>query len=329
MGEIKISTRIRGGKLNDENLLGEVLFLNKSINQPFPEMQKPENMEDFKRIIKNMIEPTVNNDLNNALKIINTLISHDKKEVVASSLGNLYILIQDKSIRGFILNEINKLRCDEKLSVRKSAEESLDIITFELNKYEILDYGYHILNHIVSKLDNYNHINSYFPINLQHLTNINFMIKSKIINSRFSVSWDNMMYKLLKIMLVIDTDLNIFQMNPADVDDYYQKNLDETFNIPYHELSQIEDPTDSHLDRLATVYAITYRENGSISHLTGLLNDENCEIRHTALIGLCYALKGLSHFQSNSPKENLINKVFTRINPTQYENGIETGCASK
>jgi hypothetical protein len=46
-----------------------------------------------------MIGSTGNNDLNNALKIINTLISHDKKEVVASSLGSLYVLIQDRSIR--------------------------------------------------------------------------------------------------------------------------------------------------------------------------------------------------------------------------------------
>jgi hypothetical protein len=68
------------------------------------------------------------------------------------------------------------------------------------------------------------------------------MIKSKIINSRFTVSWDNMLYNLLKIMLVIDNDLDIFQMNMVEVDDYYENDLDKTFNIQYKELSQIEVP---------------------------------------------------------------------------------------
>jgi hypothetical protein len=68
------------------------------------------------------------------------------------------------------------------------------------------------------------------------------MIKSKIINSKFTVSWDNILYNLLKIMLVIDDDLDIFQMNIFEVDDYYENDLDKTFNIQYKELSQIEIP---------------------------------------------------------------------------------------
>jgi hypothetical protein len=189
------------------------------------------------------------------------------------------------------------MRYDETLTVRESAEESLDVITCELNKYEILDYGYEILNHIFSKLENYNNFKSYLPIKHHPLSKINAMIKSKIINSRFTVLWDNMLYNLLKVMLVIDDDLGIFQMNIFEVDDYYENDLDKTFNIQYKELSQIEIPKDIHLERLVTVFAITYMENGSISHLTGLLNDENYEIRHMAIAGLCQALNALSHYQ--------------------------------
>ncbi len=292
-------------------------------------MQTPENIEEFKSVIKNLIASTGDDDLNNALKIINILISHDKKEVVASSLGNLYVLIQDKSIREMILRELNEMRYDENFSVRESAEESFDIISCELNKYDILDYGYQILNQFASKLDINNNFKFYLPKNYHSLTKINSIIKSKIINSRFSVSWDNMMHNLLKIMLVIDNDLNIFQMNTVDMDDYYQNDYDKVFNISYKELSEIEVPKDSHLDRLATVYTLTYREKGSISHLTGLLNDDNDEIMHTAVVGLCYALKGLSNFHSNFPDENLINKVFTNIHPVQYENGIRSATPSK
>jgi hypothetical protein len=292
-------------------------------------MQTFDNMEDFKDIIENMIGSTDNYDLNNALKIVNTLISHDKKEVLASSLGNLYVLIRDRSIRELIVNELNEMRCHEKLSVRESAEESLDVITCELNKYEILDYGYGIVNHIVSKFENHTNFRSYFSIKHRLLSKINSMIKSRIINSRFTVSWDNMLYILLKIMLVIDNDLDVFQMNTVEVDYYYENDLDKTFNIPYKELSQIEVSKYNYLERLAIVCAVTYRENGSISHLTGLLNVENYEVRHMAIAGLCHALNGLSHFQPNSPNENLINKVFTKISPTLYETGIKTGYASK
>jgi hypothetical protein len=292
-------------------------------------MQIPENIEDFKGIVKNLIESAGNNDLGNALKIINTLISHEKKEVVASSLGNLYVLIHDKSIRQLIINELNEMKCDDKSTVRKSAEESLDTITCELNKYEILDYSYDILNHIVSRLDNYYNFKGYSPIKHHPLARLNEMIKSRIINSRFTVSWDDMMYNLLKIMLVIDNDLNIFQMNTIDVDDYYQNNMDKSFNIPYNELEQIEIPEDSHLDRLTTIYALTYRENGSISHLVGLLNDENYKIMHMAIVGLNYALKGLSQYQPKSQDNNLINKVFTKISPSLSENRINANYASK
>lgn len=291
-------------------------------------MQTLGNIEEFKSIIKNLIASTEDDNLNNALKIINILISHDKKEVVASSLGDLYVLIQDKTIRELILGELNEMRYDEKLSVRESAEVSFDTISCELNKYEILDYGYQILNQIFSKLYINNNFRSYLP-NHHSFSKINSIIKSRIINSRFNVSCDNMMHNLLKIMLVIDNDLNIFQMDKVDMDDYYQNDLDKVFNISYKELSEIEVPKDSHLDRLATVYALTYREKGSISHLAGLLNDDNYEIMHTAVVGLCYALKGLSNFHSNFPDKNLINKVFTNTNPIQYENRIRTATPSK
>jgi hypothetical protein len=276
-----------------------------------------------------LIKTTENNDLSSALTIVNTLISHDKKEVVASSLGILFVLIQDNSIREMIINELNEMNCDEKYSVRKSAEESLDMITYELNKYEILDYSYDILNHIVSKLDNYSYFKGHLQINHHLISKINSLIKSKIINSRFTGSWDNMLHNILKIMLVIDSDLNIFQMNTDEADDYYENDLDKALTVPYEELSQIDTPEGSHFDRLATVYAITYRENGSISHLSGLLNDEDYKIRHMAIAGLCYALKGLSHFQPNFPDENLINQVFTQINTAKYETEIMTGCTSK
>ena len=174
------------------------------------------------------------------MKIVNTLISHEKKEVVASSLGNLFVIIQDNSVREMIINELNEMKYDDEYSVRKSAEESLDLITCELNKYEVLDYGYDILNHIVSKLDNYNYFKGHFQKSHHPISKINSRIKSKIINSRFTGSWDNMLHNILKVMLVIDNDLNIFQMNTDEMDDYYENDLDKALSVPYEELSQLD-----------------------------------------------------------------------------------------
>ena len=47
-----------GGNFNEENSLGDVLFRNKSVHQPLSKMQTPENIEEFKSVIKNLIAST-------------------------------------------------------------------------------------------------------------------------------------------------------------------------------------------------------------------------------------------------------------------------------
>ena len=69
-------------------------------------------------------------------------------------------------------------------------------------------------------------LNIILTINLKSITKINSVLKSMIINSRFIETSNDMMYNLMKVMLVIDHDLDIFQMNNADVNEYYQNNLD-------------------------------------------------------------------------------------------------------
>jgi hypothetical protein len=277
----------------------------------------------------NLLESTENNDLNKALKIIKTLINHNKKEVMASSLGNIFVLIHDKSIRKVIINELNELKCDDNISVRESAEESLDVISSDLNKYEILDYSYDILNEIISKFDVDIQLKRYLPLPSFPISKINSAIKSKIINSRFTITWDNLMYNMLKVMLIIDKDLDIFHMTKVDVNNYYEEDLDIPFNMPYNELSQIEVEDDFHLDNIITVYATTFRENGSIYHLESLLNDDNENIRHKAVNGLLYALKGLTNYKPDKPHENLINQELMNLNHTFYGHNIKASQASK
>ncbi len=246
---------------------------------------------------------------------------------MASSLGNIFVLIHDKSIRNVLINELNELKCDDNISVRESAEESLDVISSDLNKYEILDYGYDILNEIISKFDVNIELKD-LPIPSFPISKLNSVVKSKIFNSRFSVKWDNLMYNLLKVMLVIDKDLDIFHMSKVDVNNY-EEDLDIPFNMPYNELSQIEVDDDFHLDNIITVYATTFRENGSIYHLESLSNDDNENIRNKAVTGLLHALNGLTNYKPDKPHENLINKELMNLNHTFYGNNIQARSASK
>jgi hypothetical protein len=108
-----IATRITSQRIDHENSLGDILIFNESKHHIYPLTQPPQTLEELKIIINNLINSTENMDLLMGLKIIKTLITHNKKEVVASSLGNLYILIRDESIRKLIINELNEMRYDD------------------------------------------------------------------------------------------------------------------------------------------------------------------------------------------------------------------------
>ncbi len=329
-GGMFIATRISSQKIDDENSLGDILIFNESKHLIYPLTQAPETLEELKIIINNLIDSTENMDLLMGLKIIKTLITHNKKEVVASSLGNLYVLIRDESIRKLIINELNEMRCDDRISVRRSAEDSLDVISGEVNKYEIFEFSFDILTQILYKFDNYLHSKHYFnSLNLKYITKINTALKSMINHSRFVESWNDMMYNLLRIMLVIDHDMDIFHMDNVDVNDYYQNNMDKLVNIPYTELSEIEVTEDTYINTLIHVYATTFRENGHIYRLESLLDDDNYKIRHMAVLGLIYALKVLTNFHEDKPFENLISEVLENISNTQFKHRIKAGYGSK
>ena len=222
------------------------------------------------------------------------------------------------------------MRCDERISVRRSAEDSLDVISGEVNKYEIFEFSFDILNQILYKFDHYLHSKHYFnSLNLKYVTKINKALKSMLKHSRFVESWNDMMYNLLRVMLVIDHDMDIFHMKNVDVNDYYQNDMDKLFNIPYTQLSEIEVTEDTYINTLIHVYATTFRENGHIYRLESLLDDDNYKIRHMAIVGLIYALKVLTNFHEDKPFENLISEVLENISGVQFKHRIKAGYGSK
>ena len=59
--------------------------------------------------------------LKNGLEIMTTLLSHKKKELVASALGELFLMINDETIQKLVVKELITLSQDHNPDVRKSA----------------------------------------------------------------------------------------------------------------------------------------------------------------------------------------------------------------
>jgi hypothetical protein len=292
--------------------------------------QKPDTFNGIKNLMKSLYESTDNNDLKMGLEIIVTLISHHKKEVVARSLGNLYILIQDESIRKLIVTELKEMKCDNNVSVRKSAEESLEIITGEVNKYMVFEFSFDILNNIFYNLDDYIHTKiSFIKHNHNYINKFNSKLKKRMLHSRLVENWNGMMYNFLKVMLVIDHNLKLFDIDMVDMDEYYVKNLDQPFIVPYSELSNIEVTNEFYFENLINIYAMTFREKGHLHHLKSLLDDDNYKIRRMAIDALIYALKILTGYKVDNPYQSLILEVLENINSTLFKSQVKEIYASK
>ncbi len=284
-------------------------------------VNKPETLEDFRDILNNLIDSTENIDEKMGLKIILKLISHHRKEVIAYSLGKIYQIIKEEDIRSLIIQEIKKMEVDDNVSVRKSAEESMEMVRGEVNKYEIFELSTDILNQVTIHLEDYfNPILDHFPKKSYFSTKFNSKVKPKIKNSRLAVSWNDLMFDLMEVMIIIDHELNIFQISDLDVKDYYLNKTDDLDILPYEELSNIELTEECYLKRLIDIYALTFRETGHIIHLESLLEDDNYKIREMAINGLIYAYKNLTNFQENKPFENLFSEISGNINYSKFKN---------
>ena len=207
-----MSTRISHSSFDNKVGFGDILFYNQSENRNYHLMSKPETLTDFRDMLNNLIDSTENIDLKMGLKIILTLISHPKKDVIAYSLGKIYLMIKEESIRNLIIAEIKKMEVDDNLTVRKSAEESIEMISVEVNKYEIFELSYDILNQLTINLENYvNPITDHIPRKSYFISKFNSKVIPKIKNSRFILSWNDLMYDLLDVMIIIHHDLDILQ----------------------------------------------------------------------------------------------------------------------
>ena len=289
--------------------LRDIILSNKSEPVHYPSISSPETLDEFRYYIGKLFDTTDNNDLKMGFEIITTLISHEKKEVVASSLGKLYLVIQDECIRKLIVKELKQMRCCNDVSLKTSAEESLDIIIGDINKYEIFDYSFEIFNYLINNLEDYIfHKSNFLSSNKYSIKKFNSRFTLMFKGSKFHYFWNDMSYIILKLLIELDKGHDIMRINESEVDDYYL-NPHEPEIIPYSELKNIDITEETYLKSIINIYALTFRENGHINHLKSLLNDNNHNIRNMAINGLIYALNNLTDPYYDKPHGNLITRT--------------------
>ncbi|MGP8190539.1 MAG: hypothetical protein ACLQG5_11580 [Methanobacterium sp.] len=83
-----------------------------------------------------------------------TLISHEKKEVVAYALGELFLMINDETIQKLVVKELMILSQDYNPDVRKSAIYSLELISSEVYKLEIVNKLLNLFFNLKENIEN-------------------------------------------------------------------------------------------------------------------------------------------------------------------------------
>lgn len=318
-----MATRINNqNNFNEKNGIGDMLYISK-----YPEESlQIRSLEDLKNETRTLMNSTDDMDLKMGLEIMLTLICHEKKDVVAYSLGKLYTMIHDEKTQKMILNELNRMKQNNNKGLRSSIEKSMDVIKGEVNSYEVFDLSIDIFDLLISKFS----CNSKKLLEMVHLdfagmsrrsseleSNIKSFSKSLATNNTLMLHWNDMMYSVMKLLIDLDEDMNVLGIDDNDLDDYYLKNPAGPEIIPYKEIIEIELTNESHLHTLADVYAATYRENGHINHLLNYLDDEDYKIRRVGVRALIYVLKKLTNFEEKTPYENLISHIF-KINRAEF-----------
>lgn len=310
-----MATRIDYQNNHNKISIGDLLYSSEYTEGFF----QIKTLEDLKNETEILMNSTDDQDLKKGLEIMLILISHEKKDVIAYSLGKLYTMIHDEKTRRMILHELNQMKKNDEKGLRNSIEKSMDVITGEVDNYQIFELSVDIFDHLISNLS----CNTKKLLELIHLdvtgmsrkgskleSSIKTFTKSLVTNNTLMLHWNDMMYSVMKLLIDIDEDMNVLGIGGDDLDDYYLKNADSPEILPYAELKEIEITNESHLHTLADVYAATFREKGHINHLLNYLDDEDYKIRRMGVLALIYVLKKLTNFEEKSPYENLISHIF-------------------
>ncbi len=247
---------------------------------------QPNTLEELKNILYNLMETNQSTSLKEGLEIMTTLISHKKKEVVASALGELFLMINDETIQKLVVKELMTLSHNHNPDVRKSAAYSLELISSEVYKLEIVNK---LLNLFFNLKENINNKIKPFQtcyILSYHLINGFYSYLSSIYTKTNNLLFIHHFYYLENFFNTLATaELILFEENVNSPNEQYYNN-EKVY--PYSDIMNIDHTTEDPLNTLATIYAQTFLEKGQLRRLKALLDDENSEVQHSGLNGLTY-----------------------------------------
>jgi hypothetical protein len=285
-------------KINNDTCLDDVLENTFDVRSK----ENIKKIEDMDYLTDYLIKNTADPDKNIGLRIVNTLIFHPREDVVASSLGKLYFLFNDKQIHEIIIEKLKELRLSSDYHVHEYVDESMEAIAGEVNNIEIFKLECNVFNNVSDKFDTYVHS---LWNRVPHLLDHKFHIK--LHNSRLATSFDDMIISLFKFMMVVEHDLEI-ENTDLDTLELYDGDI-----IPYLEIIDMEKNHENNFNNLINIYALTFRENGHLNHLISLLNDDDPIVRHMGVDGLIYVLKVLTAYEEHIPFESIISEVVNTV----------------
>ena len=251
----------------------------KQIHQKYLISNDPQNLEDLKIILKNLTTTSQNPNFNLGIEIIQILLSHQREEVIASALGNLFFIFNNRAIKTLIIKELRIRANDSNPNVRKSAHYSLELIAEEIHKFEVFEIIYGLFSNVLLDLR--------YNFHVKWKLMVNSIVKNYHINKYLnSVTQET--------LVILDSPLNFLSLfiNGKKFEDVSEdENLDNWLHY-YSDIIKVEQ-NDDPLDSLINIYAMTFLENGHLRRLTSLLDDEDSHVRMMGINGLTYAISTL------------------------------------
>jgi len=272
--------------------------------------------------------------MNLGIDILITLISHKKRDVVAHSLGQLFVLIPQMKMQKLILEQLQSMDNDEDDQVRRSAIDSLDVISDELNKMEALNLIYEVFEGIPYLINE--NLNHFKPIDT-HKTHFKpikrFFNRIKVLkpNTEFRKQvlrfYNKCNYSLYRNFLYSHMIKSFPELEYIEYlfDDVFEEKFIENSTDPYSKLLEYESGKKDALNVLSLIYANSFQEKGHIRRLKAFLDDEDYGVRRDGVNALTYVAKILISSNEKTFIKNL--EVSVKCAPEKqmgsYENPLQ------
>jgi hypothetical protein len=265
----------------------------------------PQTHEDLEKNLEIAIAHTHKHQLKLGLEIILILLSHPQKDVRAFSLGKLYPLTTDETLRELIIKDLKDIRNDPQLNISIAAQNSLDCISGIVHNLVLADIISEAFVEFSVDLEKYGlttAIHFQTPFSPHHLEGQSSFFNSK---NKYIVALIRL-YRQINVLLdkiLFSKQLEELFPELKDMEEVSMGNFLEEGVIPYSDISNFEwNPTDS-LEKLAQIYAHTFMENRHLHRLKTYLDDDNYQIRKIGVNALIDVATFLLNCQNEKSKE--------------------------